>query len=487
MPAAATYSATLVGLSDHVVRIEADVSAGLSGFHMTGLPMATTASTRDRVRAAILNSGFTWPDKRVTVNVSLSDVPSYGCMLDVAIAMAILAATGAIPAASVAHTAFLGELGLDGSLRHVRGLPSAINALAAAGFGAIAVPATSLDHPGPRPVISATCLTDLIEQLARGIRPAESDPHNTRRNAYHVDLANLPGGQAAKRALEISAAGGHHLLLHGHPAPAGLADCLPDLLPPLDAAGHAEVSEIYARANIPRHSRRRPLCTPHYSNTAATIFGRRTDGGIHPGAVSLAHAGVLFLDDAPAYALSVLDGLRLPLVTGEITLADGNGIVRLPARFQLVLAASACSCGTEHCRCRPMQRQHHLDRLGSLRDRIAITTPAPPHDSTAGQGESTATVAARVAEARARAAYRLAGTPYRANADIPALELRTTHRLDPDALDPIGIHLRSGKITFTAMTQLLRVAWTLADLRAAVRPSSDDTHQALRLWQGAPA
>ncbi|NJP91612.1 ATP-binding protein [Nonomuraea sp. FMUSA5-5] len=486
MSHAVTYSATLVGLSDRVVRIEAEVSAGLPEFRLTGLPMATTGSTRDRVRAAILNSGHAWPDRRITVAVSLSEVPSYGCMLDVAIAMAILAAAGVIPAASIAHTAFVGELGLDGGLRHVRGLPSAIEALAAAGFRAIAVPVASIEHPGQRPVISATCLTDLIEQLARDTGPAEPGSPSSRTNAYHVDLADLPGDQAGKRALEISAAGGHHLLLHGHPAPAALADCLPDLLPPLDAADHSEVGEIYALANLPRRNRRRPLCTPHYSNTAATIFGLRSHGRIHPGAVSLAHAGVLFLDDAPAYALSILDGLRLPLDTGEVILADSDGIVHLPARFQLVLAASACSCGRENCRCRPAHRHRHLNRLTALRSRIAITTTAQPDDPNAAPGATTATVAARVAEARARAAYRLAGTPHRANGDIPALDLRTAHRLDPEALDPLDLPLRSGKITFAAMTQILRVAWTLADLRAAARPSKDDTHHALRLWQGAP-
>ncbi len=480
----AVSSAVVIGLSGHMVRIEADLSAGLSGFHLIGLPDATTAQTRDRVRAAILNSGWDWPDQRITVNVVPSDMPKYGSALDVAIAVAILAAAGVIPTEPLAHTAFLGELGLDGSLRHVRGLSCAIRTLVTAGTRAVAVPAASTTHTGQWAVLPASSLADLVEQLRNGAPLIAPNPPTTAVDVPELDLADLPGNQAAKAAMEISAAGGHHLLLQGRGPAAGLAACLPALLPPLDDLSHAEVCDIYSLTETAWQSRRRPLCAPHHTNTAAAIFGRRTVGLTRPGAVSLAHAGVLFLDEAPEFARSILDGLRHPLDHGEIILADGGGIMRLPARFQILMTTSPCPCVTNTCRCGTVDRQRYLSRLAVLRERIEFTAPVAPHDWTAKPGESTVTVATRVAEARARAAYRLGGTPGRTNAEIPALELRSTHRLAPEALDPLDSALRSGTITPAVMTQLLRVAWTLADLRAAAHPTRDDTHQALRLWQG---
>ncbi|MGP4104175.1 YifB family Mg chelatase-like AAA ATPase [Nonomuraea sp. KM90] len=486
MALAAVSSAVVIGLSGHVVRIEADVSPGLPGFHLIGLPDTVTAQTRDRVRAAILNSGWDWPDQRITVNVLPSELPKYGSALDLAIAVAILAAAGTMPTEPLAHTAFLGELGLDGSLRHVRGLPSAIRALIVYGARAVVVPVASTTHTGQWAVIPASSLTDLVKQLTNGARATVPNPPATAVDVPELDLADLPGNQAAKDALEISAAGGHHLLLQGRGPCAALAACLPGILPPLEDTSHTEVSEIHSLTETPWQDRRRPLCAPHHTSTAAAIFGRRGLGLVRPGAVSLAHAGVLFLDEAPEFARSILDGLRYPLDTGEVILADAGGILHLPARFQLLLATHPCPCDTTSCHCGTGEQRRYLNRLTTLRERIELTAPLEPHDWTAEPGESTAIVAERVVEARARAAHRLKGTPRQTNAEIPGLELRSTHRLDPDALDPLDTPLRSGTITPAAMTQILRVAWTLADLRAAARPGKDDTHQALLLWRGEP-
>ncbi|WP_433432012.1 ATP-binding protein [Nonomuraea sp. CA-141351] len=488
MAFAATSSAVVIGLSGHLVRIEARLSAGQGGFQLAGLPDGTAAAVRDRVRAAILNSGLAWPDQQVTVTVLPSGIPAYGSSLDLAIAVAILAADGTIPTERLTNTAFLGELGLDGSIRQVGGLSCAVQALVTSGIRSVAIPLGNASEDNTRcAVIAAESLTELVDRLNSGALATVTNPPEAGQ-VLSLDLADLPGNHAARHALEVCAAGGHHLLLIGDGPATMLAERLPGILPQLDDADLAEVTEIYALTETPRHSRRPPLCAPHYTDTAAAIFGRRATGRLRPGAVSLAHAGVLFLDQAPEYARSILDGLRHPLDTGEIILADWDGIPRLPARFQLLLASSPCACGgASSCRCGPVERHRYLHRLTGLRDRIEITAPIEPLDRNAASGGPSSAVADRVAAARARTAHRLAGTPWRTNAQVSAWELRTSYRLDPDALDPLESRLRAGALTPSTLTRMLRLAWTLADLRAAPRPTRDDTQLALRLWHGEPA
>ncbi|MEQ4720913.1 ATP-binding protein [Nonomuraea sp. B19D2] len=487
MAFAAASSAIVIGLSGHPVRIEARLSPGGHGFHLTGLPDTTAAGIRDRVRAAIVNSGYDWPPERITVTVLPSGIPAYSSALDVAIAVAILAGSGKIPLKRLSHTAFLGELGLDGAIRQIRGLSCAMRTLVTSGIRSIAIPRGHASQEIRCAVIAAGSLTELVDRLnSDAPAPAPTPSDSTRGPA--LDLTDLPGNHAARHALEVCAAGGHHLLLIGDGPATMLAERLPGILPPLDDASLAEVAEIYALTETPRRRRRPPLCAPHYTNTAAAIFGRHAAGRFRPGAVSLAHAGVLFLDQAPEYARSVLDGLRMPLETGEIVLASWQGVMSVPARFQLLLASSPCACsGANTCRCGPVERHRYLNRLAGLRERIEIIAPIDPIDCNAQPGEPSSTVADRVAAARARAAHRLAGTPWRTNAQIPPSELRTSHRLDADALDPLESHLHAGALTPSTLTRILRLAWTLADLRAAHRPTRDDTQHALRLWHGEPA
>ncbi|MGW0804752.1 ATP-binding protein [Nonomuraea sp. NPDC002799] len=482
MTFAATSSAVVIGLSGHIVRIEADLSMGPSGFHLMGMPLTTTAETRDRVRAAIINSGWEWPDQQVTVNVLPVGMPKYGAALDLAIAVAILAADGKIPLHRLTDTAFLGELGLDGSIRPVRSLPCAIRVLIMSGIRCVAIPFGNAGDSPRCALIPATSLTELVQRL-NSDRPA---PPGSGEDPPSLDLADVSGNHAARQALEICAAGGHHLLLLGEGPAAMMAERLPGILPPLDDITAAQVADIYSLTESLRNSRRPPLCAPHYTNTAAAIFGRRKANVLRPGAVSLAHGGVLFLDQAPEYARSILDGLHLPLDSGEVILADQAGILHLPARFQLLLASSSCPCSGS-CVCGQTGRRRYLNRLATLRERIEITAPIHPLDRHAKPGEASSTVAERVAAARARAAHRLAASCWRTNAQIPAMELRTTYRLNPDALDPLESRLRSGALTPRTLTRLLRLAWTLADLRAANRPTRDDTQQALQLWYGESA
>ncbi|GAA3624661.1 YifB family Mg chelatase-like AAA ATPase [Nonomuraea rosea] len=481
----ATSSAIVIGLTGYVIRIEADLSPGLPGFHLVGLPDSTIAETRDRIRTAIVNSGWDWPQERITVTVLPADVPKYTSGLDLAIAVAILAADGKISPERVADTAFLGELGLDGTVRHVRGLSCAIASVVASGVRGVAIPAVDADQSTRCVTIPAASLADLVAHLNRDAPITGTTPRDE--EASPPDLADLRGNHDARLAVEVSAAGGHHLLLVGDGPATMLAERLPGILPALDEATAAQVEKIYALTVTQRRSRRPPLCTPHYTNTVAAIFGCRVSGLVRPGAVSLAHAGVLFLDQAPEYPRSVLDGLCRPLETGEIIIADWDGIICLPASFQLLLATPPCPCATGTCRCRPVERRRYLNRLSSLGTRIDISAPIEPITWDAQPGESSRTVADRVAEARSRATHRLGGSPWKTNAQIPATELRTSYRLNPEALKPLEDQLCSGALTPRALARILRVTWTLADLRATDRPTGDDVREALRLWKGTPA
>jgi magnesium chelatase family protein len=407
MPVARTHSIALVGVEGHPVEIEADIQNGLPGLLLVGLPDTALREARDRIRAAIVNSREQWPQRRITVGLSPASLPKRGSGFDVGIAVAILGAAGSVPAAALDGMAFLGELGLDGQLRPVRGVLPAAAAAAARGFERVAVPSANEAEaalvPGLR-VLSAPTLPGLLGWL-RGRSPAvAADPGNQdgppgpespgrsaepaglgapggpaehggrdgpvrlvegglAQGAWALsaggpsgpptatgpDLADVLGQPMARRAAEICAAGGHHLCLLGPPG-AGktmLAERIPTLLPRLDPAAALEVSSIHSVAGVlPDRSpllTAPPFCAPHHTATKAAIVGGGT-GVIHPGAASLAHRGCLFLDEAPEFGRDVLDALRQPLESGEVVVARLGVTARFPARFTLVLAANPCPC-----------------------------------------------------------------------------------------------------------------------------------------------
>ncbi len=539
MPLARTYSVALIGVTGAVVEVEADIANGLVGMILVGLPDTALREARDRIRAAIVNSGEDWPQRKITVGLSPASLPKRGSWFDLAIAVGVLAAAGKLPREAAAGVMFFGELALDGRLRPVHGVLPAVVAAVSAGFGKVMVAEQNAAEaalvPGVR-VIAASSLTGAADWL-RGLpgrdggpaaaefeggreMPGRRTPNGSGRNAgggsgpFHggdgqaggprtamtPDLAEMLGQSMARRAAEVCAAGGHHLSLLGPPG-AGktmLAERIPTILPRLDAAAALEVTAIHSVAGtLPEQV---PLLTdppflaPHHTATKAAIVGGGS-GVIRPGSASLAHRGVLFLDEAPEFARDVLDALRQPLEAGVVVVARSGVTTSFPARFTLVLASNPCPCARaagpiEGCSCSPSTRRRYLGRIsGPLLDRVDVKIELEPVSrkellSDRNFSESSQTVALRVTQARERAAHRLRGTPWRLNGEVPGSELRRTWPPAPGSLAVLERSLERGLITARGVVKVIRVAWTIADLTGRPRPTKDDCDAALGLWLG---
>ena len=518
MALAHAYSVALVGVAGHVVEVEADIANGLVGMTLVGLPDTALREARDRIRAAITNSGEQWPQRRITVGLSPASLPKRGSWFDLAIGCAILAAAGSVPRDAAREVMCFGELGLDGRIRPVRGVLPAVNRAAKAGFGTVLVAAENAAEaalvPGVR-VIAAGTLTAAADWLrgTPGLHGEEMPAAEFDRSAPRgpgdgdaegagggPDLAEVLGQAMARMGLEICAAGGHHLSLLGPPG-AGktmLAERLPTILPGLGTEDALDVTSVHSVAGtlpagmpllaVP------PFLAPHHTASKAAIVGGGSGGMLRPGAASLAHRGVLFLDEAPEFARDVLDALRQPLESGEIVLARSGVTARFPARFTLVMAANPCPCAKAAraggCSCSPATRRRYLGRVsGPLLDRVDVKIELLPLGrkellNDKGMAEPSAAVAARVAAARDRAARRLAGTPWRLNAEVPGSELRRTWPPAAGALRVVEKALDRGTITARGVVKVVKVAWTIADLAGRDRPGRAECDSALGLWLG---
>ncbi|MFC8599763.1 YifB family Mg chelatase-like AAA ATPase [Isoptericola sp. NPDC057191] len=499
-----TASVALTGLTGHVVEVQAQLAASVPGFTLVGLPDTALQESRERVRAAVLSTGIRWPHRKITVNLSPASLRKSGSSFDVAIAVAVLAGDGAIPAAGLHRVVHLAELGLDGRLQPVRGVLPAVAAAVEAGCPDVVVAAGDADEarlvPGARVHAAATLaevvllhggeLTDVPALDA--VRPARQSV--ARRSSG--DLAEVVGQAQARVALEIAAAGGHHLLLVGPPG-AGktmLAARLPGILPDLTPAEAVEVTSVHSVAGTfdPGNGllTRPPFEDPHHTATPAAIVGGGT-GLARPGAVSRAHRGVLLLDEAPEFPSRVLETLRQPLEQGELVLHRSGGAARYPARFQLVLAANPCPCGMASvnkgldCACTPTAKRRYFGRLsGPLLDRVDLQVDVQPvtrAERTAGtDGETSALVAQRVAAAREVARDRLARTPWSTNAEVPGRWLRERSRA-PGVLAPIEQMVDRGVLSLRGADRVLRIAWTVADLAGRASPTADDVSAAVTM------
>ncbi|MEZ2121035.1 MULTISPECIES: YifB family Mg chelatase-like AAA ATPase [unclassified Corynebacterium] len=496
MALGSTRTAAVTGIAASIVDVEASVGRGLPGIHVLGLGDTAVSEARDRIRTACLNSSLPWPRTRIVVSLSPASLPKSGSGFDLAMALAVLTAGDQSEGVGVLDsTLILGEIGLDGAVRPVTGVLPALLAARDAGLGRAVVPRANAAEAALVPSFPVFIVDTLdqafrwavgrgelasVSEVACGVKLEEAVP----------DFSDVLGQPEARLAAEIAAAGGHHMLMTGPPGSGKsmIAARLPGILPSLSERQRLEVTAVHSVAGrtFTGPVLRAPFVAPHHSITRAALLGGGA-GSPLPGAVSLAHHGVLFLDEVSEIPAGTLDSLRTPLDTGMVRVLRSRRDVTFPARFQLVLAANPCRCAAEsarRCRCRSGERARHLSNLsGPLRDRIDlhVTTRARGAVVTPGSEESSVVMAERVAVARERASYRWrhAGGEAVLTADISGAVLRRDHAAEDAAMAFLASHTARGRISQRRVDRTLRLAWTLADLEQRNRPDLDHIARAL--------
>jgi magnesium chelatase family protein len=519
MALATAHTVSLQGALGHLIDVQADVSPGTPGTTLVGRPDASLHEARDRCRMAVSNSGVLWPaTRRVTILLAPSDLVKRGTHFDLAIALAVLAACGDITQRSLSDTLVIGELTLTGGLRSVPGVLPMVMAASRRGFERVIVPEPQAREAAMVPRMTVLGLRSLAQVRAelRGEIVPDAPPvapmsgsrliewRGSRRLTEH-DLSDLTGVPNVKYALEVAAAGGHHLMLSG-PKGSGktsLAERLPGLLPDLSVEESLELTAIHSLAGALEPGdeliRRPPFFAPHHDASKASLLGGGT-GRVRPGEVSRAHCGVLFLDEFPLFRSDVIDALRQPLESGEVTIARGEESATYPARGMVVMACNPCPCGEyssnfpgNQCTCTQQQRHHYSRKVtGPVHDRIDIlrhVLPPTSQEASVLPGERPETsllVRERVAAARQRQASRFTGREWRLNSQVPSAVLVREWPLPDAGASRLEKELLDGKLSRRGAVRVHRLAWTVADLRGTDAPSVSDVDTAFRLRQGEP-
>ncbi len=486
---------TIDGLQTRHVSVEVDVRTGLPGFVIVGLADAAVREARERIQAAIRNSGYQFPSRRITANLAPADLPKAGPGLDLALACAVLAASGQLASSALERIALIGELGLDGAVRPTRGTLAIAHAAHAAGIPTLALAGESAAEAqliGGLDVAAVESLRSAVKVLEgeRGDPLPAPAQHRLRTplEPRAPDLADVRGQRHAVCALLIAAAGGHNLLLSGAPGTGKtmLARRAPSVLPPLDDREAFEVTRIHSLLGAQIHGlrRSRPFRAPHHSVSAAGLVGGARPGSV--GEVVLAHNGVLFLDELSEFSRQALEALRQPLEEGRVAIARAAHSALYPARFMLLAATNPCPCGyageLELCRCSESELARYRRRLsGPLLDRIDMMVTLYRDSEGHGSAIDSRTARERVRLARERQASRTRGSGSTLNARMDAHALARHARLDPEGHSLLATARRSGWLSSRGEQRALRVARTIADLDGRARVHARDIGSALAL------
>jgi len=504
MALAKAYSISLFGLGGKLIEIEADISSNLPNFVLVGLPDASLSEATSRVRAACSNSGLALPGRRITVNLSPASVPKHGSGFDLAISIAVLAAAGVLNKSSAARFAHFGELGLDGTVRPISGVLPMLLAAKRAGFKKAIVPLENRFEGELVEGVEIIAVANLAE-VARLHGADVTVPERTSKTvemlgqttAQPLCMSEVFGQDELVEAMVLAAAGRHHILMVGPPGSGKtmLAERLPTILPELTVEEALEVAAVRSIAKIDSLTaldRQATFQAPHHSSSMVAMIGGGS-GSPKPGLISLAHNGVLFLDEAPEFSSQTLESLRQPLESGRVVINRAAGAAWYPANFQLALAANPCPCGNfsargNKCTCSATQRSRYLGKLsGPLLDRIDVrlevrpASPAAIATARLNPGPTSLELRERISQARELARRRLRETPWRANAEVSGAYLRKHLRPDSRATQRLDAALTRGLVSMRGYDRCLRIAWTAADLAGRESVCADDVLVALSL------